>query len=273
MSSTARQNVPHIRHVITFTNAQLSTWVAGLMWPLTRVLGVIALAPVLGHSSIPRRQKIAFGLIVTLILAPLLPPPPAIDPFSLNGVLILANQLLIGVAMGLAMRIVFAAIELAGELVALTMGLNFATFFDPQNHGASSVVSQFLLAIGTLTFLTLDGHLLLLSALAESFRTLPLGASSLGSQGILGIAEWGSTVFSAAIQLSLPMVAALLVASASLGILTRAAPQLNIFGVGFPISIGFGLLVMGLALPHSTIPLGRLFEQGLQFVHDVIASR
>jgi flagellar biosynthetic protein FliR len=207
------------------------------------------------------------------MLAPLLPPLPATDPFSLNGVLILANQLLIGLSMGMAVRIVFAAIELAGELVALTMGLNFATFFDPQSHGATSVVSQFLLAVGTLTFLALDGHLILLSALVDSFRTLPLGSSSLGSQGVLAIAEWGSTVFSAALQLSLPMVAALLIASASLGILTRAAPQLNIFGVGFPISIGCGLLVMGLALPHATIPLGRLFEQAFQFINELPVSR
>lgn len=248
-------------------------WVAGLLWPLTRVLGLIAAAPVLGDSSIPKRLKIAFALIVTLIIAPLLPPPPAIEPLSLNAALIVADQFLIGLAMGLAMRLVFASIELAGELIALTMGLNFATLFNPQSRSESSVVSQFLLALGTLTYLALDGHLRLLSALAESFHTLPIAHSSLGIRGALDVVEWGSTVFSSGIQLALPVLGALLIASASLGILTRAAPQLNIFGVGFPISIGVGLLVLGLALPYVTVPLGRLFEQGIHVISHLMTSR
>jgi len=255
--------------MITVTSAQLDVWIAALLWPLTRVLGLIASAPVLGHPSIPKRQKIALGLAITMILAPLLPPSPAISPYSWSGVLILADQFLIGLAMGFAMRVVFAAVELAGELTALTMGLTFATLFDPQSQGQSSVISQFLVVLGMLSFLALDGHLLLLSALAESFRTLPIASSSLDGAGFRQIAEWGSTVFAAGVQLSLPMLAALLVASAALGVLTRAAPQLNIFGVGFPITIGIGLLVIGLALPHMTIPLGRLFEQGIQMIDQL----
>jgi flagellar biosynthetic protein FliR len=259
--------------MITISSAQLTFWVAGLLWPLTRILGLIAAAPILGHASVPLRQKVGLGLIITLILAPLLPPHPTTDPLSLGGVLIVAEQFLIGLAMGFAMRVVFASIEMAGELIALTMALNFATLYDPQSQGESSVVSQFLLVLGTLTFLALDGHLLLLSALAESFYTLPLGLSSLGGRGAWQIAEWGSMVFASGVQLSLPVLASLLITLAALGILSRAAPQLNIFGVGFPISIGVGLLVIGLALPSLTIPLGQVFHEGIQVINRLVASR
>jgi flagellar biosynthetic protein FliR len=255
--------------VITISGAQLNMWVAGLIWPLTRILGLIAAAPVFGHSSVPLRQKIGLGLLITVIVAPLLPPSHSSDPFSLNGMLIMADQFMIGLAMGFAMRIVFASIELAGEVIGLSMGLNFATFFDPQSQGESSVVSQFFVVLGTLIFLAANGHLLVLSVLAESFQILPIASSSLGTQSVRHVAELAGVIFSSGLQLSLPVLAALLVTSVSLGILTRAAPQLNIFGVGFPISIGIGLLAIALALPYITVPLEHIFQQGLSAIYQI----
>jgi flagellar biosynthetic protein FliR len=258
--------------MFTFSSAQLSTWVAGLIFPLTRVLGLIAVAPVFGHTSVPIRAKIGLGVMVTLILMPILPAVPGLDPFSPGGVVTIGEQFLIGLAMGFAMRIVFAAVELAGELTALTMGLNFATFFDPQSQGQSSVISQFLTVLAILSLLTIDGHLLLLSALTESFTTLPIGSSSPYGPGFRQIADWGGTIFAAGIQLSLPMIAALLVTTAALGVLSRAAPQLNIFGVGFPVTLGVGLLALGFALPYMAAPLEQLLHMGLQMVRQASIS-
>jgi flagellar biosynthetic protein FliR len=258
--------------MITLSSAQLGAWIAGFILPLSRVLALVAAAPVFGHTSIPIRVKIGLGMLLTLIVAPTASVPPDFDALSSHGVVTMGEQILIGLAMGFAMRVVFAAVEMAGELASLTMGLGFATFFDPQSQGQSSVVSQFLSVLALMFFLAIDGHLLLLSALAESFSSLPIGSTSVSGAGFRNVAQWGAVIFSAGVQLSLPIVAALLITTAALGILTRAAPQLNIFGVGFPITLGVGLFMIGLALPYMATPLERVLQSGLQMVRDVAAS-
>jgi flagellar biosynthetic protein FliR len=167
------------------------------------------------------------------------------------------------------MRIVFAAIEMAGEVSSLTMGLGFATFFDPMSSGRSSAVSQFLALIATMAFLATNAHLVLLSALAESFVTMPVSATPMSAGAPLELARWGARIFSAGLQLSLPIVAALLITNVALGILTRAAPQLNIFGIGFPVTLGVGLLVLSLSLPYLSGPIQNLFNQGVETVRSL----
>lgn len=257
--------------MITLTSAELNTWIAALLWPLTRILGLIAVAPVFGNTSVPVRVKIGLGVMLALIVAPTLPVLPATDPMSLPGLLILVQQLIIGLGMGFAMRIIFAAVEMAGTITGMTMGLSFASFFDPQSQGQSNSISQFLVLLATLAFLAVNGHLLLLAALAHSFSTLPISASPLGGQMFRQIADWGGIIFSAGIQLSLPMVAALLITNIALGILSRAAPQLNLFGIGFPVTLTVGFVVIGLALPYLATPLERLFQQGIEMAGQMVA--
>jgi flagellar biosynthetic protein FliR len=250
--------------MITLTSAEMNTWLAALLWPLTRILGLIASAPLFGNTSVPVSIKVALGVILAAIMAPAIPALPAADPMSMAGFLILLQELLIGLAMGFSMRIVFAAIEMAGEVSSLTMGLGFATFFDPMSSGRSSAVSQFLALIATMAFLAVNAHLVLLSALAESFVTLPVSATPMSLGAPLELARWGARIFSAGLQLSLPIVAALLITNVALGILTRAAPQLNIFGIGFPVSLGVGLLVISMTLPYMGTPILNLFNQGIE---------
>ena len=250
--------------MITLTSAEMNTWIAALLWPLTRILGLIAAAPIFGNTSVPVSVKVALGVILATIMGPLVPALPAADPMSMAGFLILAQELLVGLAMGFTMRVVFAAVEMAGEVSSLTMGLGFATFFDPQSQGRSSAISQFLALIATMAFLATNAHLVLLEALAESFITLPVSAQPLSLGAPLAMARWGGEVFSAGMQISLPIVAALLVTNVALGILTRAAPQLNIFGIGFPISLGVGLLVISLVLPYLSGPFEHLFNRGVE---------
>ena len=250
--------------MLTVTLAEMNTWVAALLWPLARILGLITAAPLFGNAGVPMRVKLLLGVMLALIIAPIVPAVPAADPTSWAGLLILAKEMIIGIAMGFAMRIVFAAVEYAGEVASQTMGLGFAMFFDPSTRGRSSAVSQFVALVATMAFLAVNGHLVVIEVLAESFFTMPIVETPFSTNAALELVRWGGRIFSAGLQLSLPIVAALLITQVALGILTRAAPQLNIFGIGFPITLGVGLLTLSLVLPYLGTPIVNLFNQGIE---------
>jgi len=250
--------------MISFTTTELYAWIGGLLWPLTRILGLVTAAPVFGNTGVPMLIKMTLGVTLAAVVAPTLPPVPIVDPTSWAGILILGQELLVGVAMGFAMRLVFAAIEFAGEVASSTMGLGFATFFDPSSAGRSSAISQFLALVATMAFLAMNAHLVLVEALVESFFTMPISATPMALGAPLEMVRWGGRIFSAGLQLSLPIVAALLITNVALAILTRAAPQLNLFGIGFPITLGTGFLVISLTLPYLGTPLQNLFNQGIE---------
>ena len=250
--------------MLTLTSIELNAWIAGLLWPLSRILGLVAAAPLFGNAAVPVSTKVSLGVLLAMIIAPTVPALPATDPMSMAGLLILTQEMLIGLAMGFSIRIVFAAVEMAGEISSLTMGLGFASFFDPQTKGRSSAISQFLTMLATLMFLTVNGHLVLLAALAESFVSLPISASPINGGGFQQLAAWGGEIFRSGVQISLPIVAALLLTNVALGILTRAAPQLNIFGIGFPVTLGVGLLVLAMVLPYLAVPFQNMFLRGIE---------
>jgi len=250
--------------LLSLTTGEMNAWIAGLLWPLTRILGLVASAPLFGNAGVPMSIKVALGVLLASVIAPTVPDIPAIDPTSWGGLLILAKELLIGLAMGFAMRIVFAAIEYAGEIASMTMGLGFAVFFDPNSHGRSSAVGQFLALVATMAFLAVNAHLVLLAALAESFHAMPIAATPFSGNGPLELARWGGRIFSSGLQLALPVIAALLITNVALGILTRAAPQLNIFGIGFPVTLGVGFLTLSLAMPYLGMPIVNMFNAGIE---------
>ncbi|MCD2515660.1 flagellar biosynthetic protein FliR [Massilia sp. G4R7] len=250
--------------MLSLTTGEMNAWIAGLLWPLTRILGLVASAPLFGNAGVPMSIKLALGVLLASVIAPTVPAVPALDPTGWAGLLILVKELLIGVAMGLAMRIVFAAIEYAGEVASMTMGLGFAVFFDPNSRGRSSAVSQFMALVATMAFLAVNAHLVLLAALAESFVALPISETPFSGNAPLELVRWGGKIFSTGLQLSLPIVAALLITNVALGILTRAAPQLNIFGIGFPITLGVGFLTLSLAMPYLGMPIVNLFNAGIE---------
>ncbi|MCU6435398.1 flagellar biosynthetic protein FliR [Undibacterium sp. Jales W-56] len=252
--------------MISFSGNELIALIASFIWPLTRILGLIAIAPPFGNNSVPVQVKLALGVMLALIVAPTMPPLTGADPVSLTGVMILMQQFVIGLAMGFMMRVVFAGVEMAGEVVGLTMGLGFATFFDPQSQGRSSAISQFLVLLATLLFLTLNVHLSLLATLVESFNTIPISTSLTAGFSFQRLAIWGQEIFSTGMHLSLPIVTALLITNIALGILTRAAPQLNLFGIGFPVTIGVGFLMLGMILPYLMLPIENLFQHTLEAI-------
>ncbi len=201
-------------------------------------------APFFSHRLIPIRIKIVLTVALTVTMAPLVMSVPAVEPLSLAGLFISANQILIGIAMGFMLTLGFSVIIMAGENVAFKMGLGFATMADPQNGQSVPILSQFLLIVCTLLFLAIGGHLLLLELLGQSFKTLPIGVIGLSRESMWTMVTWGTQMFAGAIILSLPVIVILTLVNLALGVMTRAAPTLNIFSVGFPISLFLGLVVV-----------------------------
>ncbi|AOK21899.1 flagellar biosynthetic protein FliR [Burkholderia ubonensis] len=258
--------------MFSVTYAQLNAWLTAFLWPFVRMLALVAVAPVTGHASVPGRVKIGVAAFMALVVAPTLGAMPAVTVFSAQGIWIVVTQFLIGVAMGFTMQIVFAAAQAAGDAIGLSMGLGFATFFDPHASGATPVMGRFLNAVAILAFLAFDGHLQVLAALAASFQALPVSAELLHAPGWRTLAAFGATVFQMGLLLALPVVAALLIANLALGILNRAAPQVGIFQVGFPVTMLVGLLLVQLMVPNMVPFFGHLFDMGLDAMGRVTAG-
>lgn len=248
--------------MISITSSQLDAWISAFIYPLVRILAILSSSPIFGNKQIPARIKIGFAVLLTIIITPNISNPTEIPVGSPHGILIIIQQALIGVAMGLSMRLIFSAVEMAGELTGMQMGLGFASFYDPVNASHSAVIAQWLGMVAALIFLSINGHLYMLSGLAESFQTLPIG-SMMTDKTYLGIVGWGGNIFAFALKISLPILAALLITNIALGILTRAAPQLNLFAVGFPITLAIGFLVLALSTPYLSPLLDRLTQEGL----------
>ena len=258
--------------MLSVTSAQLEGWLALLAFPMARILGFVGAAPVFGNNAVPRRVKLVVGLAVTMGVLPVVTatPPEAIDSWA--GILILFQQTLIGIAMGLVLRVVFAALDLMGEIISLQMGLSFATFFDPVAGGQTAVVGEFLTLLATLVFLSLNGHLLMIDALARSFEWLPVSATLPHKGGWLILARFGASIFASGLLMALPVVTALLITNIALGVLTRAAPQLNLFAIGFPITLTVGFGVLLLALAHLAPLLQYFYDAGFTTLADLLRA-
>jgi flagellar biosynthetic protein FliR len=258
--------------MLSVTSAQLDAWLGAFMFPLARVLGLFSVAPVFSNVGVPRNVRIVIGLVVAFALAPGLPQMPAVSTGSWIGLAVLVQQILIGLLMGFTLRVAFSAIDVAGEMIGLQMGLSFAVFYDPQNAGQTPVLSEFLSLLTTLIFLAMNGHLLTLSVLAESFHLLPVGITPIAGQGFATVLAWAAVLFSAGVLLALPVVAALLIANIAMGVLSRVAPQLNLFAVGFPVTIVSGLVVLMISLPHFGAAMERLFDQAFVALRGVMQA-
>lgn len=250
--------------MLGLTTAQIDAWIVFYAFPLARVLGLIATAPLWSTAGIPRRTRLILGLAVTIAIAPALPPMPDVQPASLAGLWILGQQMLIGIAMGLAARIVFAAIDMAGTYIGFQMGLGFATFYDPLEGAQTPVLAEFIGILSLLMFMALDGHLLYISTLAQSFHAIPVGPEALSPNSWRNLAELGGKIFSAGLLLSLPVLVALMLTNIALGVLTKAAPQLNLFALGFPMTLMGGFVAIGLSLNYLSVPLQEIYDFALR---------
>jgi len=252
--------------------AELTGLAERFMWPFARVSALLLAAPMFGTHLVTVRVRVALAVLLTWTLLPVLPPTPVLETLSLAGLLVLAQQVLIGLAMGFAVQLVFNALIVAGESMAMSMGLGFASLIDPQNGVSVPVLSQFFVILATLVFLTVDGHLVLIEVLADSFAVLPVGTGALGRDSYWAIAAWGSEMLIGAVRIALPVVVAVLIAYLGLGVMTRAAPQLNVFSVGFPAILLFGFLVLLFSMPSFVPAFTALLDGGLQLISAVLGT-
>ena len=250
--------------MISLTSAELNAWIVAFFFPLARILALLVSAPPFNNTGLSGQIRLMLGLTIALAITPALPPIPPMDPASGQGLLILAQQMLIGLAMGFSLRLVFSAIDMAGNMIGTQMGLGFATAYDPQSASQTAVISEFLGMLSLLVFIAINGHLMVITTLVESFSTLPIGIGILERGSWLNIANAGGIVFSSGVLLSLPIIVALLITNIALGVLGRVAPQLNLMAIGFPVTIVLGFIALMVSMSYLSAPLQHLFEFGLQ---------
>ncbi|MGH8289770.1 MAG: flagellar biosynthetic protein FliR [Steroidobacteraceae bacterium] len=251
--------------MITLNATQLYDWLAGLFWPFVRIGSCFMVAPAFGAAAVPIRIRIVLAGAVALLVSPLVSVPD-VRPLSAAGVAITVQQVIIGAALGFSLQILFEAVTMAGEVLANSMGLSLAFNLDPMNGASTPALGQLYTILVTLLFLVLDGHLALIRVLVDGFHTLPVGTSGFGPSGLWSIVTWGSQLFSGALAISLPGVTALLVTNLAFGVVSRAAPTLNIFSVGLPVALVLGLIALVAGLPTLETSFIRLLGTTLAFL-------
>ncbi|PVZ41537.1 flagellar biosynthetic protein FliR [Pseudomonas sp. CC120222-01a] len=234
--------------MLELTDAQIGTWVATFILPLFRVTAVLMTMPIFGTRMLPARIRLYVAVAITVVIVPALPPLPEFDPLSLRGLLLCGEQVIVGALFGFSLQLLFQAFVIAGQIIAVQMGMAFASMVDPANGVNVAVVSQFMTMLVSVLFLLMNGHLVVFEVMTESFTTLPVGNALVVSHfwEMAGRLGW---VFGAGLLLILPAITALLVVNIAFGVMTRAAPQLNIFSIGFPLTLvlGMGIFWIGLA--------------------------
>jgi len=252
--------------IFSVTSEQLSVWMVAFLWPFVRMLALISTAPIFSERAVPRSAKVGLAALLAMVITPTLDALPSVPPVSAGGFWILIQQVLIGAAMGFSMRMAFAMVQAAGEYVGLQMGLSFASFFDPTSGGQTMVLARLLNAIALLIFLAVDGHLMLIMTLAESFHTLPIADAPLAAGGWLLLVSAGSQIVSGGLMLALPIIATLLTLNLAMGILNRVSPQFSIFSVGFPITLLAGIAMMQVLMQYIAPFLAPRFTAGLELI-------
>ena len=249
--------------MVTFDEAQLLAWISPLLWPFFRALFLFAALPVLGARVVPARVRIALAGFIALAAQPALPQMPVVPLDSALTVLVVAQQAVIGLSLGFAVRVVFTAIEFAGEVIGLQMGLNFAGFFDPLSASAATASSRFFGTTVSWLFVAINGHLLVVMALVHSFTAFPVGPEPFAFLRSTLPHQWGAEIFATGLWIALPLVTMLLFINMVLGAISRVAPQINIFAIGFPVTLGVGLLGLLLTLPALEMPFTAALERVL----------
>lgn len=228
------------------TDAELTAWVGSFLWPFFRIGAFFMAAPIFGANMVPAQVRIGLAFFLTLVLLPLLPPVPVMDALSPQTWLLVAQQILIGVSLGFLVQMLFQVFIIFGQIVAMQIGMGMAQMADPTSGVNVTVLSQYALILTNLVFLASGGHLVIIYTLAESFTIIPVGLEGLTRERSWMIVLKGGWLFAGALLMALPIIVAKLVVNIALGVVTRAAPQLNIFVIGFPVMMILGLLELWL---------------------------
>lgn len=257
---------------MTITDTQIQNYVSSYIFILTRVSSMFVATPVLSADYIPVRIRILLSVLITTLVFSHIP-TTTIDPFSLTGAFVLIQQFFIGLVIGMIFQFVFHIMVVGGQILALQSGLGFATMVDPQSHQSMPIFSQFYMLVMTLLFLSFDGHLVLIRMIVDSFYSLPIANVSISSDSIYQVITFSSEMFSGAISISLPAIIALLMVNITFAVMTKAAPQFNIFTIGFPLTLLCGLTIMMISFPGMSNYAFTFFEKGFNNVEMFVGSK
>jgi flagellar biosynthetic protein FliR len=255
---------------VVFSDTQLMTIVSQYFLPLIRIAAFFMAAPIFGTRVVSARVRLVLSVAVTLIVAPLLPTNTVLSGIDFSMMLIVMHQVLIGVALAFIFQVVFQLFVLAGQYIAMKLGLGFASMNDPSSGVSVTIVSQFYLLTTTLLFLSINGHLVLIQIMVDSFVMLPIANSGLTASSLYKIVGLGGWMFGSALTISLPVLTALLVVNIAFGVMSRSAPQMNIFAVGFPVTLLFGLMIMWVGFPAFLTSFEAHIDQGFQFTMKLL---
>ena len=247
--------------MLNLTEAQILAWLSPLLWPFLRTLALLGSLPVFSQRAVPMRVKVGFALFIALAMQPGLPAMPVLALDTPLAGMLVVQQLLVGLTLGFAVRLVFAAVELGGELIGLQMGLNFAGFFDPGTASQGTASSRFFGTMVAFLFVLSNGHLAIIGALARSFEVFAVGDEPFAFLRAVQPQTWGAEVFTLGLWIALPLVGMLLFVNLVLGVISRVAPQISVFSVGFPITVTVGLIGMLLTLPLLEQPFAMALER------------
>ncbi len=256
--------------MLWLTTEQIGGWIGAFFWPFVRISAMLMAAPIFGSQFLSVRIRILLAFALSLVVAPMLPPAPQVDGISLKMLNIIAQQILIGVAIGFAIQTVFQALVIAGETIANSMGLGFARMMDPANGVQVPVVSQFLIIFATLLFVVLNGHLMLIHLVVQSFDMIPVGELGLSVTSFKKMAAIGSMMYAGGLMVAIPAVTALLLVNMAMGVITRAAPQLNIFAVGFPLMILLGFIFLAASAPVMFSHFSQMLMDGFANLREIL---
>jgi len=238
-------------------------------YPFVRIGGMLLIIPLFGGRGVPARARLILAVVITIAVAPMLELPPPVSPFTWHGVLLIAQQFGIGLATGLIFLMVFQAFVIAGYLAAMAMGLAFAQMVDPITGANSPVIGRYYTITATLLFLLFGGHILVIHAIVQSFDTMPIGLHFLDKQSLKAIVNYGSTMFAVGVLIALPIVTALLLVNISLGVIARAVPAMNIFAIGFSITLLVGLVMLMLTTPLLVNHIQSLMHSSVELISSL----
>lgn len=248
-----------------FTESVINQFIADFILPFSRISALMM--SVIGFSArtIPTKIKLFLSVLITIAVMPAIPPTQVESLLSLSTALLVAEQTIIGVMLGFVSLMVVNTFTLAGQIIAMQTGLGFASLVDPASGMNVPAVGQFFLILSSLLFWVMDGHLAYLQFIVGSFDTIPIPATDFDSVKFKEIAEWGGWMFATALSLALAPLTAMLLINFSFGIMTRAAPQLNVFAIGFPITMCAGLLIMWLTMGNFFTHFQLQWQRALEF--------
>jgi flagellar biosynthesis protein FliR len=250
--------------MFTVDEATLLAWITPVIWPFLRVLAMFSVLPVLGQRSVPMRVRVGLAFLIAYSAQASLPPQPVVALDSAVAVMLVVQQMLIGLSIGFAVRIVFAAVEFAGEVMGLQMGLNFASFFDPLTASQSTATARLFGTMVAFLFVVSNGHLTVIAAVVQSLVAFPVAPEPMAFLKELKPFAWGTQIFQLGLWIAMPLVAMLLFVNLVMGVIARVAPQVNIFGIGFPMTLGVGLLGLVFTLPLMQGPFAMTLEMLLK---------